>query len=383
MIQVRLIPLNTYLIILNNYNIISEVLRATLMTIRTLVCCSKIQSDDLYMNRILGKLFELASGVMHSDYIGSAIVKCIMTIAFKMLEFIDQIDLSAKYFKLLFSWSGSLNTPIRSFVWSFLGQITKKKEGFLRVLEEFSDLVPYGLFGFTFSTIIEKNEQPEVKMGAVAVLGNILDHEHSGIDKEHKVSQHGFYKYTELNRGGDFYKALTANLSSAENIKALCFIIRKLIHFESPEIVEIIDQNMIKKLLNFKLYRKEETTEHCLEIICDLIETVSCCWKIKSLRTIITNGAVRMHPDDFGLLCNFSRETYCWNSSELSSSLKHNVINLLTILCTTESGLEYIHNYMILGSNFEYFMPVLCDGLQITNRYSKSCKFLRAFYFVK
>lgn len=356
--------------------IISEVLRATLMTIRKLVCCSQIQSDDLYMNRILGKLIELASLVMHSDYMGSATVKCIMTIAFKMLEFIDQIDLSVKHFKLLFSWCGLMNTQIRSLVWCFLGQLTKKRERFFRVAEEFSDLVPGGLFEMIINTILEESEQPEVKFGAVVVLGNILDHEHSGADKENKLSKHEHYDFSTMIRADDFFKVLMTNLSGAENIKAFCFIIRKLILLESPEIVELVDRDSIKALLNFKLYRIKDTTEHCLEIICDTLETIGCCWKIESLKTFITDATAEMHPLDFAFLCKSLNETESWKSSELASKFKHNVINLFQILCTTESGLSFFHNFMTLGSNFEHIMPVLCDGLQITNRYSECLKLL-------
>ncbi|CAO1330837.1 unnamed protein product [Diamesa serratosioi] len=357
--------------ILKKDSIDTKVLRATLMAIRTLVCCSKIQSEDLYMNRILGKLIDLASAVMYSDYMGSAIVKCVMTIAFKMLEFIDHIDLSVKHFKLLFSWCGLMNTQIRSLVWCFLGQMTKKKDRFIRVVTEFNDLLPGGLFGMILNTILEESEQPKVKMGAVTVLGNILDHEHCGADKENNLPKNGQHDFSELIRENDFYNVLITNLSGPENIKSLCFIIRKLVHLESPEIVEIVNHNLIKDFFNFKLYRREVTTEHCLETICDILETVGCCWKINTLRTIITDGAVQMHAQDFGFLCASLYETDCWKSSELASSFKHNVINFFTILCTTESGLEYFHNFMSLGTNFENLIPVLCDGLQITNRYTE------------
>lgn len=350
---------------------ISEVLRATLVAIRTLVCCSQIQSDDLYMNRILGKLIELASTIMFSDYMGSATVKCIMTIAFKMLEFIDRIDLSVKHFKLLFSWCGLMNTQIRSLVWCFLGQMTKKRERCLRVVEEFSDLVPGGLFEMILNSILDESEQPEVKMGAVVVLGNILDHEQSGADKENKLPKHGLHDFSTMCRADDFYEVLMTSLKGAENIKAYCFIIRKLLHLESPEIVQILDRSSIKTLLNFKQFRDKDITEHGLEVICDTLETVGLCCKIEILKTFISDAAAEMHPHDFALICKSLSETDCWKSTELASKFKHNVINLFQILCTTQSGLSFFHNFMTQESNFEKFMPVLFDGLQITNRYSK------------
>lgn len=347
-------------------------LRINLILLRNILNVMPINSDDKYLNMALDNLLKLSIAIISdgkNSYAGASAAKDVMSVILKIVSSINNIEMKENRFKVYSHWCSS-NSRDHVLSWIVLAELTRKKSDFIEFCREFRQAAVADFSSCVVNAIMDPKASPTVKKAVTAVIGNFLDHEQNSSDKENQTnmrSSHNGYGWDITH-----YENFIYAVSDSENSESLCYMIRKMIQNEMPEICQIlIKRPVLQKLIAFQNEQNDDLK--AIKNIRDILETICVCYKFEPLKELTIEIINFISGARLSVILRLLMDSKkCpLNMAVAVKQYNHNAFNLLAILSQSEIGLEKLHRSLKESQNLDGFIIGLHEGLRILNHHNE------------
>ncbi|XP_063702013.1 protein rotatin homolog [Culicoides brevitarsis] len=169
-------------LVLHIFEIMSEELikcdknrvQAQLSLMKTISEFAELETDETFLNKVIGQLFYCLKSLNSLTFSGSYIAKnCLFTIG-NVMKLIQQPNLDPNLIKLLQAYCGHKDFVVRAAAWSIFAEICTSQSGAKQVIYELADHLPGGLHACIIQTLLDVEEVSLVKGTAATLFVNLL-----------------------------------------------------------------------------------------------------------------------------------------------------------------------------------------------------------------
>lgn len=309
-----------------------------------------VELDEKYVNEFFTKLLHSSRSFLKSNK-KSLMNTHLVNQIFGIIEILTSLNytfhLKDEQYSTLFLWIKDSDKVEKALIWMIIGNLTRKKVCFDKFCEGFKDELNLSLFDLLEERVVAEDVKSHYEQKAIAYLiENFLDHTANKSEPNDRMNQKLLKLISKFfNQKPIFHDILS-------------FLVKKMIQNKIPETAKIVKQ---RRIIEYVLYNK-----------IDNLDMVTFCYSYDELKEHVADVIVNIQDKRVVELIErlhnaTDLESIKTMKSEKFKQINHSVLNILSILMSSNNGIQKLSKILRIPNLFESFVMAVFGGLKITN----------------